>query len=355
MTTGPSAALSGELLPADRPPPPTGAAAAGGRLAQLLRGWLIEYPSTHTIDAYRRDLDLWLDFCAASGLDPLGATLTAAHVAGWLKARAGAGEKTATRARRLAAVSAFYGWLAARGHRPLPNPVAALEPKKKPAMTATTPTGSLTREQAAALLAAADRHQGVSGPRAAAVVALLLYCGLRVGELVGATTDQLGHDRGHRVLWLVGKGGKPRPVPIPAPVARRVDAYQAGRTGPDRLPARPGQPGADRRPLVATAAGQPLDRGAVWRLLRSLARRAGIPVTMSPHVLRATCATLGRDAGASLDELQELLGHADVRTTRAYDKAAQRLDRSPVYQLARYLHEDNPAEASPPARDAAVA
>ncbi len=349
-------ALAGQLLPAGAPLPT--AAAAGGtgaELERLLRAWLIEYPSAHTIDAYRRDLDMWLDFCAASGLDPLGAKLTATHIAAWLKARAAAGEKTATRARRLAAVSAFYSWLAARGHRPLPNPVAALEPKKKPAMTATTPTGSLTREQAAALLAVADRHRGPSGPRAAAVVALLLYCGLRVGELVGATVTQLGHDRGHRVLWLVGKGGKPRPVPIPPPVARRVDAYLAVRTDLDRLPAHRDQAGAEHRPLLATASGRPLDRGAVWRLLRCLARRAGIPVTMSPHVLRATCATLGRDAGAGLDELQELLGHADVRTTRAYDKAAQRLDRSPVYQLARYLHEDTPAAHPPPADTAAVA
>ncbi|MFG1892096.1 tyrosine-type recombinase/integrase [Micromonospora sp. NPDC049051] len=60
--------------------------------------------------------------------------------------------------------------------------------------------------------------------------------------------------------------------------------------------------------------------------LRRLATTAKIPVKMSPHVLRHTCATLARDAGARL-EVQEQLGHADARTTRRYDHGGQRLDR----------------------------
>ncbi|MER7164908.1 tyrosine-type recombinase/integrase [Micromonospora sp. NPDC000207] len=49
---------------------------------------------------------------------------------------------------------------------------------------------------------------------------------------------------------------------------------------------------------------------------------AGIPVKVSPHALRHTCATLARDAGANLEDVQEQLGHADARATRRYDHAA---------------------------------
>ncbi|MEH1017696.1 tyrosine-type recombinase/integrase [Micromonospora sp. CPCC 206060] len=118
-----------------------------------------------------------------------------------------------------------------------------------------------------------------------------------------------------------------------------MDAYLAGRVdlAGDRLPTQ--TPGArPRRPLVATASGGRLDRGAVWRLLRRLARTAGISVTMSPHVLAAhTCATLSRDAGARLEDIQDQLGHADVRTARRYDHGGARLDRSPAYTLAGYI------------------
>jgi integrase-like protein len=98
----------------------------------------------------------------------------------------------------------------------------------------------------------------------------------------------------------------------------------------DRLPVLLGGAGArTRRPLLVTESGGRLDRGAVWRLLRRLAKAAGIAVMMSPHVLRHTCATLARDAGVPLDDVQDGLGHADPRTTRRYDHGGVRLDRSP--------------------------
>lgn len=174
--------------------------------------------------------------------------------------------------------------------------------------------------------------------RTAAIVALLLFNGLRVSELVGADLDQLGEDRGHRVLRFVAKGDQPHLVVLPAPVTRRLDAYLAGRQdlASDRLPTL--TPGVrPSRPLIVTASGERLDRGAVWRLLKRLAKVAGIRVTMSPHVLRHTCATLARDGGAQMEDIQDQLGHADARTTRRCDHGGARLDRAPAYTLAGYL------------------
>lgn len=339
--------LAGELLPAvpaapaagvvlvdddDAPPPPAS-------VEQLVRDWLIEYPSPNSRAAYRRDIGLWLGFCDASGLDPLGPP-ERKHLAAWLAVLADVrGERPATRARRLAAVSAWYDWLRTQ-RRVRRNPAAELKPELRPQWPRTSSLPSLTREQATALLAAADSYTGAAGHRrAAAIVALLIYGGLRVSELTAATVDQLGETRGHRALCgIVGKGDRTRDVVLPAPAARRVDAYLAERTdlASDRLPARPGEQ-APCRPLIATATGRPLDRGAVWRLLRSLARRGGITVKMSPHVLRATYVTLARDAGARLEDIQEGAGHASIATTRRYDRAATRLDRSPGYTLAAYI------------------
>jgi site-specific recombinase XerD len=242
-------------------------------------------------------------------------------------------------------VSAFHAWLIAEDHTDRANP-AAIDPKRKPKVsTRRSATPGLSREQAALLLATADADDGPQALRTAAIVAILLFTGIRVGELVGADVEQLGHDRGHRILRFVAKGGEDHLVALPAPVTRRLDTYLADRDdlAADRLPVPAGGAGArPRRPLVATAGGARLDRGAVWRLLRRLASKAGIPVKMSAHVLRHTCATLARDAGSRLEDIQDQLGHADPRTTQRYDHGGARLDRAPAYVLAGYL--DNPTD-----------
>lgn len=333
-----SDALTGELLPAGTLLPAVAAGApADGRLQELLREWLLGYGSRNTRDAYAGDMANWLRFLAASGVDPL-TEARRVHTHAWLRAQEAASSATSTRARRLAAVSAFYAWMIAEDYTDRANP-AAIDSKRKPKVNPHhSPTSGLSRPQAESLLAAADNDTGPQAARTAAIVALLLYGGLRVSELVGADLDQLGEARGHRVLRFTAKGDQPHLVVLPAPVTRRVDAYLTGREdlASDRLPTL--TPGArPSRPLIVTASGGRLDRGAVWRLLKRLAKAAGIKVTMSPHVLRHTCATLARDGGAHMEDIQDQLGHADARTTRRYDHGGARLDRSPAYTLAGYL------------------
>jgi integrase/recombinase XerD len=331
--------LTGDLLPAGGPLPTTGAAAGGGVLEQLLREWLIGYGSANTRDAYRRDVDHWLRFLTDAGVDPL-TEARRLHTHVWLGAQEAAGAATATRARRLAAASVWYAWMIADDHTERANP-ASIDPKRKPQVSKLSPTSGLSKEQAEALLAAADTDPSPQGRRAGVIVAVLLYTGLRVSELVDANVDQLTQHRGHPVLRFTAKGAEPHLVVLPPPVVHRLDAYLDARAdlAGDRLPVRAGQAGTrPRRPLVVTASGARLDRGAIWRLLRRLAKKAGIKVKMSPHVLRHTCATLARDAGARLEDIQDQLGHADARTTRRYDHGGARLDRAPAYTLASYLN-----------------
>ncbi|MBM0233200.1 site-specific integrase [Micromonospora sp. STR1_7] len=242
--------LSGEVLsalPAPHGGTPTVGGTAVGGLEALLREWLVSYASPHTRAAYQGDLRHWLGFLAASGVDPL-TEARRVHTHAWLRAQeAAGGASAATRARRLAAVSAFYSWLIAEDRTDRANP-AAINPKQKPKTDPTRPsTPGLSRAQAEALLAAADADTGPQAARTAAIVALLLYGGLRVGELVGADVEQLGHNRNHRVLRFIAKGGGQHLVALPAPVTRRLDAYLAAR--PDlteaRVPIPVGRPGHD--------------------------------------------------------------------------------------------------------------
>jgi len=81
----------------------------------------------------------------------------------------------------------------------------------------------------------------------------------------------------------------------------------------------------------------------VWALMRRLGKAAGLPPglvkAMGPHSMRHSFATLYLDAGGNLVDLQDAMGHKDPRTTRRYDRARGRLDRSPGYLLATYLAE----------------
>jgi len=82
-----------------------------------------------------------------------------------------------------------------------------------------------------------------------------------------------------------------------------------------------------------------VDRVLLFRLVRRLAQRAGLPQpdAVTPHALRHTFATIATERGADLDDLQDAMGHADPRTTRRYQRAARRLERDPAHLVAAAL------------------
>jgi site-specific recombinase XerD len=350
--------LIGEIVPAgqvpaasDRPP---------SRPERLAWRWVTTKRSPHTRYSYGRDIGIpvpragrikppelaaakapdWLGFCRAAGIDPLGA-VREEHVAVWARGMESAGLSAPTVARKLSAVSSWYGWLKRNGHVAV-NPAAELARPYVDADTSKTP--GLTKAQALALLAAADGARGPQGKRTAALAALLLYTGARVSEVCSASLADLGMDRGHRVLWVTRKGGARQALVLPPPVLERLDGYLAARGDLERLPALRGTAGQSRS-LLATYAGKPLDPADVWKLLRRLGKAAGLPPElvshMGPHSMRHSFATLYLDAGGNLRDLQDAMGHKDPRTTRRYDRARGTLDRSPGYTLAAYLADES--------------
>jgi integrase/recombinase XerD len=307
------------------------------RPGELVAAWLATKRSPHTRAAYLRDLAQWAGWLAGYGVPLLKADETAAAM--WARHLEAAGVKDSTAARKLTAVSSFYAWCLRRGDVRA-NPVAGLA---RPAVDYdTSATPGLTRDQAVALLDAADAAAGPQAARTAALVSALLFTGARVSELLGADVEDLGTDRGHRVLRVRRKGGKIQALALPAPAAGRIDAYLAGRDDVTALPAVPGSTGAARRRvLFATGTGARMYRAEVRTLLRRLGRAAGLSpglaAGLSPHSLRHAFATLNLDAGASLRDLQDAMGHASPRTTRRYDRSRTNLDRSPGYLLAGYI------------------
>jgi site-specific recombinase XerD len=329
---------------------------------QLVRRWLVTKRSPHTRFSYGRDLGVrvtrpgtapgkppkpgtssapdWLTYCRSIGLDPLGA-VQEEHVALWARGMEASGLSPASVARKMSAVSSWYGWLRKHGHV-TENPAEDLARPYVDPDASKTP--GLTRDQALALLGAADSAEGPQSARNAALVALLLYTGARISEARGATLADLGMDRGHRVLWVTRKGGARQALALPPPVLGRLDTYVAARQDLSHLPALRGEDATRARPLIATYAGARLAPADAWKLLRRLSRKAGLPAELvahiGPHSMRHSFATLYLDAGGNLRDLQDAMGHKDPRTTRRYDRARGKLDRSPGYTLAAYLADE---------------
>ncbi|MCG8919433.1 tyrosine-type recombinase/integrase [Actinokineospora sp. PR83] len=324
-----SGAVTAELLARATAEFPT-VVELGERERLLVSAWLSSLRSARTRRAYLQDVRAWLGWCEQRGVDVLGAGRV--HVDLWVSGLADAAESSTTR-RRLSGVSSFYRYLA-KHDLVGGNPVVGVErPVVDPDHTATV---GLSREEGRALIAASEADAGAQRLRSRVVIKLLLHNALRVDELAAADIADLGHDRGHRILGIMGKGGRKAKVAITPPTGAAIEDYLAERAEAAGVPV-----AALSGPLVATRTGKRMTQSQVWELVRRLAKTAGIASweQLSPHSLRHTAITAALEAGVGMREAQDYARHRDPRTTRRYDHSRHNLDRSAAYTVAAYLAE----------------
>jgi integrase/recombinase XerD len=344
MTSSATGATGAELAPVGDADPVLAAAAAlpmptddaGQRwnLRTATAAWLRSRRSTHTRRAYFRDLADFLTWCAQAGLDPRA--VRRGDVDAYVAARCEP-LSPASAGRRLSTLSSWYAYLQSNEVTDR-NPLDAVD--RPPVDRDTSATVGLTGEQAAVFMRAARTRASRPARRDTALLGLLAELGLRVGEALALDLNALRHNRGHRTVMVTGKGGRRRELPIPAPLGRDLDGYLAERAAAAGVSVE-----ELAGPLFVTATGKRVDQPAVFRLVRRVGRAAGLPNAdqLSPHSLRHTVATAALDAGAALRDVQDLLGHADPRTTRRYDRGRGSLDRSPAYLIAGLFAHDDPA------------
>jgi integrase/recombinase XerD len=293
--------------------------------------WLLNRRfSGGTRDAYRRDVDYWLAWCAANGRNPLTATFV--DVNAWAREL----EESLTAAtvkRRLSAVSSWYAFLVQLDVLSA-NPASGAD---RPHVDQDySPTESFGAVDAAAILAAACQGDEHLGDAALPLAAWLVEMGTRVSETCLLDVDRLGQRDGYRTVTLTVKGGRPLLRTIPPGVIGVLDPYLERRAGllgvtVEELAG----------PLFLDRRGRRVDRHQVARLVRRLAREAGIPnwQKISPHSFRHAWNDIARQAGAGLEARQDAMGHRDPRTTRRYDRRAGRLASDPAILVSRAVAE----------------
>ncbi len=258
--------------------------------------------STHTVRAYRSDLDQLLAFAAARGCADPG-DLDLALLRSWLASLASAGQSRATLARRSASARAFTAWCLRRGLTSSDPGARLASPQVPRRLPTILDAGQAARVMSHAAVASDDGDPVAIRDRS--IVELLYATGIRVSELCSVDVHDLDLDA--RTVRVLGKGGKERVVPFGLPA---LDAARAWLEVRHRLTER-------RDALYVGRRGARIDPRTVREAVHRLTGQAGVP-SLAPHALRHSAATHVLEGGADLRAVQELLGHASLATTQRY-------------------------------------
>lgn len=253
----------------------------------------------NTVEAYMRDLRSFAHFILRMYDVPpakVEEPMVQRYVA-WLYDR---GREKASQARSLSGVKSFFNFLLISDRIESSPAEFVLTPKFGRHLPDVLTTGEIDR--------IIDAVDGTTPKeiRDAAMLEVLYSCGLRVSELTSLRIRDLFFGEGY--IRVTGKGDKQRLVPISSTARERIHRYLEVRRS-----ARAGE-----ETLFLNNRGSSLTRVMIFTILREAARRAGIEKKISPHTFRHSFATHLLEGGASIRQVQELLGHESILTTEIY-------------------------------------
>lgn len=270
-------------------------------------GWLVDYlaylatqrrVAALTLESYRRDLARLHELC--EGRAPVD--LQPADLRRFIARLHGAGLSGRSIARALSAWRGLYRWYIRQRRELTRNPAEGLRPPKSPQ----TLPRVLSPDQAQALLDAPP--EDALEVRDHAMFELFYSSGLRLAELAGL---DVGHalDLREGLVTVLGKRAKQRAVPVGTQAQAALREWLAQRDGF----AAAGEPA-----LFVTRHGTRMSPGAIRSRLARWAQSRGLGVHVHPHMLRHSFASHLLQSSGDLRAVQELLGHASIRSTQVY-------------------------------------
>ena len=289
--------------------------------------WFANIDNPNTRRAYRRDLQEFMAFVGITQPEEFR-LVSRAHVLAWradLERRKLAG---GTLRRKLSALSSLFESLC-EANATLTNPVDGV--KRPPIESHEGATPALSDGQVRQLLKL-PVGEGLKQKRDRALLSALFYHGLRREEVATLKVSSIQHRRGVPTLRVHGKGGKTRYIPLHPGTHRLLLEYleASGHGGdPEGALFRRVRSGGDWGGGVRAAA---LCANGIYKVMCGYAQQLGVPG--HPHVARASAATNALENGADIAQVQEWLGHADISTTRMYDRRGRKPEDSPTYKVS---------------------
>ncbi len=258
--------------------------------------------SPNTVEAYKRDLDKFLDFIREENLSPFDVQLT--DFQSFSSSLYAIDIHPTSIYRILMGVKSFYRFLVMSGELDT-DPMELLDYPKKPQHLPDV----LSVEEVDLIESCIDLSQ-TEGQRNKAIIETLFSCGLRVSELCNLKLSDLYLDEGF--IRVTGKGSKQRLVPISPKAIKELRLYFIDRNAVCV------KEGYEDYVFVSKARKKNLSRIMVFHLVKELVEKAGIKKTVSPHTFRHSFATSLLEGGANLRAIQAMLGHESISTTEMY-------------------------------------
>lgn len=283
------------------------------KLLTARKDWLEQLEKTRrvaklTVEAYERDSRQFLSFlCQHLGHRPDISDLSELRVAdirSFLAYRRNEGVGSRSLGRGLAGIRSFFNFLTRAGLADVPAARVVRTPKQPKSLP--KPLNIADALHIVDKKTQLDDEPWVAS-RNAAILTLCYGCGLRISEALSLTPADFS-DKNATSIYVTGKGGKTRLVPVIPAVHEAIDDYLS--CCPFILP--PDQP------LFRGVRGGKLQRAIVERAVQQLRSSLGLPDSVTPHALRHSFATHLLSRGGDLRTIQELLGHASLSTTQIY-------------------------------------
>ena len=268
--------------------------------------------SALTVRNYRHDIESFATWCASNAgisLEEFDLTsVTAEDIREWIVYRMDAHKiSPASMNRELSSLRSFYHYLRRQGAitQDIFCRITTLKTARKlPSFVPETRMESLLDN-----IRSKNCESGFIEQRNALIIALFYSCGIRLAELQGICIGDFSADM--TSLHVQGKGDKHRIIPILPEMAQRLKEF-IGRL------AEAGVATGNRAPLIVSQTGKPVSRTTIQRIVRQELDSANVQGKKSPHVLRHTFATHLLNKDADMRDIQELMGHASLKTTQCY-------------------------------------
>ena len=283
--------------------------------------------SDNTINAYYHDIEMFREFLEDKKGSISITEITHHDIEDFFEQLYNLGIAASSQARILSGLKSFYRYL-----------IQEKICEEDPTLLVSSPSIGrhipevLSYEEIVSMMETIDLSQQF-GHRNKAIIEVMYGCGLRVSEVISLNISDIYMK--DEFIRIIGKGSKERLVPIGKKTLNELMLYIKGERLHQEIQAKY----SDK--VFISARGTSLTRQSVFLLVKSLAEKAGIKKTISPHTLRHSFATHLLEGGADLRAVQQMLGHSSISTTEIYTHVSDDYLRQVIMEYHPRWHSQN--------------
>ena len=260
--------------------------------------------SSHTINAYRKDLESFATYTKSNYQFTNLAKVEYAIIRDWIVHLSSTGLKSQSINRKCSALKSYFKFLQKLDEIDQSPMQFHRQLKTNPKLVV-----PLTEKEFQAVIEMYD-HSHFEGSRDALILELLYKTGMRLAELLSLTLTAI--DRNNRQLQVVGKRNKTRIIPLLPKVISQIDSYLAHRNKIEKA--------KYSKRLFVNRKGEELNPSHIYKCVTTYLAKVSTKEKVSPHVLRHTFATHLLNRGADINSIKEILGHISLSSTQIYAK-----------------------------------